>query len=599
MFNRLTITMVLALLPATAVQAQHELENRTWMEVDQALRQGVNTAIITLGSTEQHGPHLALASDSAIGDCLARELAGRVGQALIAPNIRVGNAPYHMHFPGTINVRARILKSLVYEYVHSLAWHGFHHIAIIPTHGGNFAVAGELAAELGKLYPHTNIFAFSDADAFFGVLADAAERLGLDPAAASGHAGQAETALALACQPELVDMARAERGVAGDVQALTEQIYRAGTHTLSPTGVLGDPRGATATAGRAYLDSLVTLLADYVTQQREGWALALPGNLPYGGLPEPEGSLAPAIKARRNANFDRARQLLQDKQREQPENAMIALELARTDVLENRITAARTALEALLADTTDAEVSEKIHDELALIACYQGLFAEAAEHKLAARRIRGLRNDPEGEAHKLFYIAYFQLETGRADAALDSYRQALALAQALSDLNIDIEHLTGLALLRSGRLLEAEQRLRALADAVRDPEFHAHIRRFHHLNGEILLLHNRPEAASVNFQAAVQVYDHPLYRESMARARWQQGDLKGAVEELQTLVALTDARLDIPIHYVRAHYQLGQLHELLGDQEQAQKWYRRFLNFWGDSDLQLDEILDARKKLIQ
>ena len=70
----------------------------------------------------------------------------------------------------------------------------------------------------------------------------------------------------------------------------------------------------------------------------------------------------------------------------------------------------------------------------------------------------------------------------------------------------------------------------------------------------------------------MKIYDHPLYRESMARARWQAGDLEGAIAELERLVALTDARLDIPIHYVKAHYQLGQLHELQGNQDRARDW---------------------------
>ena len=129
-----------------------------------------------------------------------------------------------------------------------------------------------------------------------------------------------------------------------------------------------------------------------------------------------------------------------------------------------------------------------------------------------------------------------------------------------------------------------------------DPEFRPHIRRFYHLNGEILLLLNRPEDAALNFQATLKVYDHPLYRESMARAKWQSGDLEGAIAEMERLVALTDARLDIPIHYVKAHYQLGQLHEQQGDRDRARDWYRRFLDFWGSSDLDLEEIREARKK---
>ena len=596
MIHKITVAVIFTLLLAPAAPAQYELEKKTWREVETALKQGIDTAIITIGSTEQHGPQMALAADSAAGDCLAREIAERVGQALITPNIRVGIAPHHMHFPGTISVRAPILKSLVYEYVHSLAWHGFRHIAIIPTHGTNFPMAGELEEELRVLYPHVNIFSYSDADAYLGSAAVISERLGIDPATAGTHAGLSETAFILACQPELVDLESAEQGFMGDSLAMGDKLNRDGTHSISPIGVLGDPRGATVEAGKEYLDSRATLLSTFVTARREGWAPELPGDLPYGGLPAPEGELADAITARRNGDFDTARQLLQEKLQAQPGDPMIILELARVDTLEDRIDSARGSLEALLAETTGNETREKIHDELALVSAYQGRFAEAAEHKLEAKRLRGLRNDPAGEGLKLFYIAYFQAETGRVDAAIESYQQALELARDPSDINLDIEHLVGLALVKKGRLLDAAQRLRVIGDSVSDPEFRSHIRRFYHLNGELLLARNRPEDAVINFQATLKIYDHPLYRGSMARAKWQSGDLAGAITELERLVALTDPRLDIPVHYVKAHYQLGQLHELQGDRDRARDWYRRFLQFWGSSDMDLEEIREARKK---
>ena len=312
MIHKTTVAVVfMLLLTPMAPATQYELEKKTWREVETALGQGIDTAIITIGATEQHGPQLALAADSASGDCLAREVAERVGQALITPNIRVGISPHHMHFPGTITVRKQILKSLVYEYVHSLAWHGFRHIAIIPTHGTNFPMAGELEEELRVLYPHVNIFSYSDAGAYLGSAAVISERLGIDPATAGTHAGLSETAFILACQPELVDLESAEQGFMGDAMAMGEKLNRDGTHSISPIGVLGDPRGATVEAGQEYLDSRAKLLSDYVMAAREGWAPEIPGDLPYGGLPEPEGELADAVTARRNGDFDTARQLLQ------------------------------------------------------------------------------------------------------------------------------------------------------------------------------------------------------------------------------------------------------------------------------------------------
>jgi creatinine amidohydrolase len=596
MHYKKTIMTIITLLLASTVSAQNELEKMTWKEVEFALKEGTDTAIITIGATEQHGPQLALASDSASGDCLAREIAERVGKTLITPNIRLGISPHHMHFPGTIAVRSQVLKSLVYEYVHSLAWHGFRHIYIIPTHGTNFGMAGELEMELRQLYPHINIFSFSDPNAYIAALTDTSKRLGVDLAEAGSHSGLSETAMIMACQPELVHLDKAEVGFMGDAYAMGEKLNRDGTHSISPIGVLGDPRGATAEAGKEYLDSLATLLTNHLEQRRSGWKAKLPGELPSGGLAAPEGELAEAINVRRNGDLGKARKMLKKKLRKQADNPMIILELAKTDTLDNKIDVASLSLQSLLSRRNSNDVQEKIHDELALVSLYSGSFSKATEHKLEAKRLRALANDPMGEGLKLFYVAYYQVETGQIDAALKSYQQALDLAPEVSDINLDIEHLSGLALVKSGRLLNAAERLRVIGDALRKPEYQSQIRRFYHLNGEILLRLNRPQDASINFQAAIGVYDHPLYRESLARALWQSGDITGAITELEKLVALTDARLDVPIHYVKAHFQLGQLYEELGDRKQAQEWYQRFLQYWNTSDLDLEEIQIARKK---
>jgi creatinine amidohydrolase len=79
----------------------------TWPEVETALDEGRRTAVVTVGSIEQHGPHLPLSTDTLYGDELAARIATRLGDALAAPAIRPGCSGHHMAFPGRSRCRPR------------------------------------------------------------------------------------------------------------------------------------------------------------------------------------------------------------------------------------------------------------------------------------------------------------------------------------------------------------------------------------------------------------------------------------------------------------------------------------------------------------
>lgn len=80
------------------------LEEYTWPEVEAALEAGTQTAVVAVGSIEQHGPHLPLVMDALAGDELSRRIAERLGDAIAAPTIRPGCSGHHMAFPGTITI---------------------------------------------------------------------------------------------------------------------------------------------------------------------------------------------------------------------------------------------------------------------------------------------------------------------------------------------------------------------------------------------------------------------------------------------------------------------------------------------------------------
>ena len=92
-------------------------------------------------------------------------------------------------------------------------------------------------------------------------------------------------------------------------------------------------------------------------------------------------------------------------------------------------------------------------------------------------------------------------------------------------------------------------------------------------------------------------YDHPLYRETLARAYAASGRHEEAEKEFVRLIELNDARLDIPIHFVKAHYQLGKLYQQMGRDPDAKAMYEQFLGFWGEADTPVAEVDGAREAL--
>jgi creatinine amidohydrolase len=114
-----------------------ELSRLTWSDAEQALADA-KLAIVPVGSLEQHGPHLALDTDLAVAEALARRLDSDLGrEALLCPSIPYGLSEHHMGFPGTLTLRPDTFTGLILEVVESLAHWGLRRVLLVNGHGGN------------------------------------------------------------------------------------------------------------------------------------------------------------------------------------------------------------------------------------------------------------------------------------------------------------------------------------------------------------------------------------------------------------------------------------------------------------------------------
>ena len=240
------------------------LEEMTWPEVADALAAGWTTVVVAVGAVEQHGPHLPLLVDAARGDRLALEVAHRLGNALVAPTIRVGCSEHHMAFPGAISLRRSTLEAVCLDYCVSLARHGFRRVCLVPSHGGNFVPLVEMLDDLKRaVAPECEVRAYTDLKGFIQVWSRAVEEVAGKGTLVGGHADIAESSEMLVIRPDLVRRGREEAGYVGGVDdALLERMFRDGFRTVTPNGILGDARGMSEAIGLRCLELGAEAVAD-------------------------------------------------------------------------------------------------------------------------------------------------------------------------------------------------------------------------------------------------------------------------------------------------------------------------------------------------
>lgn len=237
------------------------LEEYSYSEIERALEDGTRTAVVAVGSVEQHGPHLPLIMDTLAGDELSRRIAERLGDALAAPTIRPGCSGHHMEFSGTITISPETLMDTIRSYCRSLAEHGFEYIVLVPTHGGNFAPVNTVVPEIAREID-ADVIALADLDEHMILMNQGLHEAGVEYEEPVIHAGAAETAIVMAIDEGLVRTDELEAGYEGEIR--TAQLLSEGFQSVTENGVLGDPQEATTEAGEAILEKITTTYVEQI-----------------------------------------------------------------------------------------------------------------------------------------------------------------------------------------------------------------------------------------------------------------------------------------------------------------------------------------------
>jgi creatinine amidohydrolase/Fe(II)-dependent formamide hydrolase-like protein len=245
--------------PAEAAKSVF-IEELTWTEVRDAIAAGKTTVIVPVGGTEQSGPQIVLGKHNVRARVLAGRIAASLGNALVAPVIAyvpegsITPPAGHMRFAGTISIPEAAFESTLEGAARSFRQHGFRDIVLIGDHGGYQKSLAKVAARLDREWAATPVRVHAIEEYYLAAdrgFAELLRKQGLSDAEIGSHAGAADTSLALAVDEQLV---RSERLHDGSALGAAE-------------GVSGDPRRASAAAGRAGLSLIVARTRDAI--QRE------------------------------------------------------------------------------------------------------------------------------------------------------------------------------------------------------------------------------------------------------------------------------------------------------------------------------------------
>jgi creatinine amidohydrolase len=236
-------------------------EQLTWPEIETMVeRRPHEVALLPVGATEQHGPHLPTGTDTIVANGLSLAVSAHTGVPVL-PALSIGCSFGHgTELPGTLSVPPERLSDLVRDTCEWTAASGITRVLAVNGHFGNQAALAIAGDHLRHSRPELR----------FGVLnwwtltpALSAEILadGVDV-----HANRAETALMMAIAPEHVRLEQVP--LADDPDRTDGLVFRYTAPVLSRNGVTGRPSEATPELGRRILEQIVAAMCSMVERGR-------------------------------------------------------------------------------------------------------------------------------------------------------------------------------------------------------------------------------------------------------------------------------------------------------------------------------------------
>lgn len=242
-----------------------------WKQVE-AIPKESALLVLPTAAIEQHGHHLPLATDTLINNLLLGKALERMpaeAPVYALPPVCYGKSNEHLGFPGTLSVSSTTFMAVLRDLGASIASSGFRRLALFNTHGGNMSLVDVMARDLRAEFGLRTFCLFGSGGAAFTGLNAQERKYGF-------HAGEVETAYLLSATPELVDRSSYTANYIAHIdkpERLAPEFASATfswlTRDIAPSGVMGDPRTATAENGARWIEESVESIVSALTAMLE------------------------------------------------------------------------------------------------------------------------------------------------------------------------------------------------------------------------------------------------------------------------------------------------------------------------------------------
>jgi creatinine amidohydrolase len=225
-------------------------------------------AVVPVGSVEQHGHHMPVATDSILAAALGTGGAERAMNdvpVLVTPPVWTGYSPHHLSFGGTVTVEHETLRTLLEDVADSVLSSNFDALLLLNGHGGNAALIKSATSTVGKAHPEAEILGLT----YFDLAEPFADEIRESDPGGMAHGGEFETSLLLHLYPDLVGENRDGSMPEEPYDESPVDLFDSGPlsvyrpfSTYSESGAIGAPELASAEKGAQLYERIADELAD-------------------------------------------------------------------------------------------------------------------------------------------------------------------------------------------------------------------------------------------------------------------------------------------------------------------------------------------------